>query len=220
MSNPITLPTLAEGASLKLTDPRPSADADFITKKGRPVDAVCVDCAIIETGKGTPAVRLLFVVMDGQDHADQPVKGRNIITDKYLTGSATEGAAPYTFADLRLMGWKVEDGKEMEGLRPIANGDVITSGIGNKVVRIDLKEDPKFNNTIKVAGISQPPQRLTADAALARLAGLAGAIKASKEGRPASAGKGGAAAIAPRNGTSAPPAVQQGSIAPDTEMPF
>ena len=46
MSNPITLPTLAEGASLKLTDPRPSADADFITKKGRPVDAVCVECPL------------------------------------------------------------------------------------------------------------------------------------------------------------------------------
>ena len=43
--------------------------------------------------------------------------------------------------------------------------------------------------------------------------------EAEEEGRPASAGKGGAAA-APRNGTSAPPAVQQGSIAPDTEMPF
>lgn len=216
MSNPITLPTLAEGASLKLVDPRPSADAPFITKKGRPVDAVCVDCAIIETGKGTPAVRLLFVVMDGQDHADQPVKGRNIITDKYLT----PGGAPYTFADLRLMGWKVEDGKEIEAAGTLADG-ATAAGLNNKIVRIDLKEE-SFNGatTVRVAGISQPPQKLDTAAAKTRLAGLADMIKASKEGRPASAGKGNGATTAPRNGTSPPPAVQQGSIAPDSEMPF
>ena len=166
MSNPITLPTLAEGASLKLVDPRPSADAPFITKKGRPVDAVCVDSAIIETGKGTPAVRLLFVVVDGQDHADQSVKGQNIIADKYLTS----GGAPYTFADLRLMGWSVEEGKEIEALGPIAEGNVTAAGIGNKLVRIDLKEEA-FNNatTVRVAGISQPPQKLDAAAAKSRL---------------------------------------------------
>lgn len=216
MSNPITLPTLAEGASLKLVDPRPSADAPFITKKGRPVDAVCVDSAIIETGKGTPAVRLLFVVVDGQDHADQSVKGQNIITDKYLTS----GGAPYTFADLRLMGWSVEEGKEIEALGPIAEGNVTAAGIGNKLVRIDLKEEA-FNNatTVRVAGISQPPQKLDAAAAKSRLAGLADMIKASKEGRPA-AKSGAGAAVAPRNGSSPPPAVQGGSITPDSDMPF
>lgn len=215
MSNPITLPTLAEGASLKLVDPRPSADAPFITKKGRPVDAVCVDSAIIETGKGTPAVRLLFVVVDGQDHTDQTVKGQNIIADKYLTS----GGAPYTFADLRLMGWNVEEGKEIEALGPIAEGNVTAAGIGNKLVRIDLKEEA-FNNatTVRVAGISQPPQKLDAAAAKSRLAGLADMIKASKEGRPAA--KSGAGAAAPRNGSSPPPAVQGGGIAPDSEMPF
>ena len=216
MSNPITLPTLAEGASLKLVEPRPSADAPFITKKGRPVDAVCVDSAIIETGKGTPAVRLLFVVVDGQDHADQPVRGQNIITDKYLTS----GGAPYTFADLRLMGWSVEEGKEIEALGPIAEGNVTAAGIGNKLVRIDLKEEA-FNNatTVRVAGISQPPQKLDAAAAKSRLAGLADMIKASKEGRPA-AKSGAGAAAAPRNGSSPPPAVQGGSITPDSDMPF
>jgi hypothetical protein len=212
--NPITLPTLAEGASLKLTDPRPSADADFITKKGCPVDAVCVDCAVIATAKDTLAVRLLFVVVDGQDHADQPVKGRNIVTDKYLS----PGAAPYTFADLRLMGWIVEDGKEVAAINPIVEGNVAAAGIGNKVVRIDLKED-SFNNTpvVRVAGISQPPQKLTGAAAVSRLSGLADMIKASKEGRPATANKG---ASAPRNPTSPPPAVQGGSIPPDSDMPF
>lgn len=216
MSNPITLPTLAEGASLKLVDPRPSADAPFITKKGRPVDAVCVDSAIIETGKGTPAVRLLFVVVDGQDHADQPVKGQNIIADKYLT----PGGAPYTFADLRLMGWSVEEGKEIEALGPIAEGNVTAAGIGNKLVRIDLKEEA-FNNatTVRVAGISQPPQKLDAAAAKSRLAGLADMIKASKEGRPV-AKSGAGAGAAPRNGSSPPPAVQGGSITPDSDMPF
>ena len=216
MSNPITLPTLAEGASLKLVDPRPSADAPFITKKGRPVDAVCVDSAIIETGKGTPAVRLLFVVVDGQDHADQPVKGQNIIADKYLTS----GGAPYTFADLRLMGWSVEEGKEIEALGPIAEGNVTAAGIGTKLVRIDLKEEA-FNNatTVRVAGISQPPQKLDAAAAKSRLAGLADMIKASKEGRP-TAKSGTGVAAAPRNGNSPPPAVQGGSITPDSDMPF
>lgn len=217
----ITLPTLVEGATLKLVDPRPLADASAPTKKGRPVDAVLVDHAIVETGKGTAAVRLLWVVLSGQDEQDRDMTGQNIITDKYLSPNA----APYTLADLRLMGWNVVDGKEEEALGLVADGDIKKSGMGSKVLRIDLKTD-NFNGqpVIRVAGISQPPQKLDAASAKVKLgAGLLEAIKKSKEGRPAfdkdSKGTGGASQ--PRNPTSPPPAVQGGTASKaDEPLPF
>ena len=205
--NQITMPTLAPDATLKLTDPRPTADATFTTRKGRPVDAVCVDHAVVETGKGTPAVRLLFVVVSGQDANDADVAGQNIVTDKYLS----PGAAPYTFADLRLMGWDVADGKEDAALEALAGGDLKKSGLGGKLTRVDLKSDT-FNNapTVRVAGISQPPQRLDAKEVKGKLAtaSILDAIKKSKDGRPKAEGSDGGSGSnrAPRNPTSPPPA--------------
>lgn len=218
MSTSIVLPALVEGALTKLTDPRPQADADFVTKKGNPVDAVCVDHSIIETSKATPAVRLLFVVVSGQDDQGNDVKGRNIVTDKYLSGNA----APYTFADLRLMGWTVVDGKEAEALAALTEGDLKTSGLGAKVVRVDLKNET-FNNqpTIRVGGISQPPQRLTGVEVKTKLAsGLLEAIKKSKEGRPAQTDSASKSGSQPRNPTSPPPAVQRGTVTADEDLPF
>lgn len=216
----ITLPTLVEGATLKLTDPRGNNDADFVTKKGRPVDAVCVDHAIIVLGKGTAAVRLLFVVVEGQSDNDQDVKGRNIVTDKYISANA----APYTFADMRLMGWNVKDGAEIEALEAVANGDMSKSGLGNKVVRIDIKSD-SFNGqpVNRVAGVSQPPQKLSGGDVKSKFAGLADAVKKSKDGRPsASPNAGAAGAPGNRNPTSPPPARTDGTgTAADTdEIPF
>lgn len=217
MSNPtpITLPTLAEGASLKLTDAPRSNDADFVTKKGRPVDAVCVDHAVVEGGKGTLAVRLLFVVLSGVDEHDADVTGRNIVTDKYLS----PGAQPYTFADLRLIGWNVVDGKEIEAAMELADGDVKKSGLGGKVMRLGTKNDT-FNNAtrIVVADISQPPQRLSAADVKAKLgASLVEAIKKSKDGRPAQDKD---AKSGPRNPTSAPPPVQSGGVKDSDPIPF
>lgn len=217
----ITLPTLAEGATLKLVDPRPQADASAPTKKGRPVDAVCVDHAIVETGKGTAAVRLLWVILSGQDEQDRDMTGQNIVTDKYLSPNA----APYTLADLRLMGWAVQDGKEEEALGLVADGDIKKSGLGSKVLRVDLKSD-NFNGqpVVRVAGISQPPQKLDAASAKSKLgAGLLDAIKKSKEGRPAFEGgaKGTGGTSQPRNPTSPPPAVQAGTASKvDEPLPF
>lgn len=218
MSNKIEIPALVEGATLKLTDPRPQADADFLTKKGRPVDAVCVDSALVETGKGTLACRLLFVVVSGLDDQDRDVKGKNIVTDKYLSA----GARPYTLADLRLMGWNVVDGKEDVALGPVADGDVAAAGIGNKIMRIDLKND-NFNGqpVVRVAGMSQPPQKLSAADLKAKLgADFLADIKKSKEGRPAQGSGDGAAVRQPRNPTSPPPAVQKGPVSSDDPLPF
>lgn len=224
-NNPTTIapPQLADGATLKLTDPRPTADAAFVTKKGRPVDAVCVDHAVVETGKGTAAVRLLFVVVAGQDENDKDVKGQNIVTDKYLSA----GAQPYTFADLRLMGWNVVDGKELDAAVDLADGDVKKSGLGGKVMRVDLKNE-SFNNqpTIRVAGISQPPQRLSAADIKAKLgASLIEGIKKSKDGRPQRDDNGGGAGQSSggkgaRNPSSPPPVIDKGTIKPDDEMIF
>lgn len=217
----ITLPTLAEGAVLRLMDPKPNDDATFATKKGRPVDAVCVDCAAVASGNGKPAVRLLFVVLSGQDENDNDVTGRNVVCDKYISA----GAAPYTLADLRLMGWNVVDGQEQEALGPIADGDIVKSGLGSKVVRLDLKHG-NFNNNarIELAGISLPPAKLSAAAIKTQFgAGLVDAIKKSKEGRPAfdkSAGGAAGGASQPRNPTSPPPAVQGGPVKIDSEIPF
>lgn len=219
-----TLPPLAEGATLKLTDPRPAADAAFVTKKGRPVDAVCVDHAVVETGKGTPAVRLLFVVVAGVDENDKDVKGQNIITDKYLSGNA----APYTMSDLRLMGWNVIDGKEDEALMNLADGDTKKSGLGGKTMRVGTKHDA-FNgqDVIRVADISQPPQRLAAADIKSKLSGLVDAVKKSKDGRPqkddngGGAGQGnGTAGRQVRNPSSLPPVVDKGVQKPDDDLPF
>lgn len=217
----VNIPSLAEGATMKLIDPRSNHDADFTTKKGRPVDAVCVDHAIIETGKGTAAVRLLFVVVEGQSDSDQDVKGRNIVTDKYISANA----APYTFADMRLMGWNVRDGAEIEALEAVANGDIKASGLGNKVVRIDIKSD-SFNGqpVNRVAGISQPPQKLSGGDVKSKFASLAEAVKKSKDGRPSAgpnAGTAGSAGPGNRNPTSPPPARTGNTTVADTdEIPF
>lgn len=216
----IKLPTLAEGASLRLTDPRMQNDATFTTKKGRPVDCVCVDHSIVETTKGTPAVRLLFVVLaGGVNEGDQDVTGQNIVTDKYLS----PGAEPYTYADLRLMGWNVEEGKELDGLVEIANGDVKKSGLGLKVVRIDIGFDDKARFTpvpIRVKGISQPSVKLTGDEVRKKMAGAVAAIQASKAGRPKFDNSGAAGGgTQPRNPTSPPPAAG-GSIKADEKAPW
>lgn len=216
----ITLPTLVEGATLKLVDPCSNHDADFITKKGRPVDAVCVDHAIVKTGKGTAAVRLLFVVVEGQSDNDLDVKGRNIVTNKYISANA----APYTFADMRLMGWNVKDGAEIEALESVANGDTAKSGLGSKVVRIDIKSD-SFNRqpVNRVAGISQPPQKLSGGDVKSMYAGLAEAVKKSKEGRPSNGGTATNGAPGNRNPTSPPPARTGGTgaaVADTEEIPF
>lgn len=215
----IKLPTLAEGASLRLTDPRMQNDATFTTKKGRPVDCVCVDHSIVETTKGTPAVRMLFVVLaGGVNEGDQDVTGQNIVTDKYLS----PGAEPYTYADLRLMGWNVEEGKELDGLAAIADGDTKKSGLGTKVVRIDVGFDDKARFTpvpIRVKGISQPAVKLTGDEVRKKLLGSVAAIQASKAGRPKFDNSGTGAATQPRNPTSPPPAAG-GSIKADEKAPW
>ena len=215
--NQITMPTLAPDATLKLTDPRPTADATFTTKKGRPVDAVCVDHAVVETGKGTPAVRLLFVILNGQNEQDADVKGHNIVTDQYLSGNA----APYTFDRLILMGIKATDEKGVaiapllpsgdynpafvaKVLELLEAGDATKSGLGGKVMRVSLKTD-SFNgqDVVRVGDISQPPQKLEGGQSKKLLTSVLAGLN---KGKPEKAEGVSSGARPPRNPTSPPPA--------------
>lgn len=112
MSTPITLPTLAEGASLKLTEAHNPDDNCFITQvKGDktrtapPVDAVLVDHAVVTNSKGNDSLRCLFVVLKGKDLSGADVTGKNIVTDMALSPDAK----PYTWANMRFMGFRFDD---------------------------------------------------------------------------------------------------------------
>lgn len=112
MSTPITLPTLAEGASLKLTEAHNPRDNAFITQiKGDktktvpPVDAVLVDHAVVTNDKGNDSLRCLFVVLKGKDLSGNDVTGKNIVTDMALSPDAK----PYTWANMRFMGFRFDD---------------------------------------------------------------------------------------------------------------
>lgn len=213
---PIVIPALLEGYSAKLVDPKPQDDADFITGKGKPVDVVITDHAIMEGGKGTMSVRLQLVVVSGTDGDSVDVTGRSAVTDKWLT----QNAMLNTLADLRLYGLKVPEGKTDDEilektLALIDSGDPAKSGLGAKVLRMTTKTD-SFNNVdrIVVGDLSQPPQKVSAAAVKAKFgAGLAAALKKSAEGREkfgAKGGTGGNAAgggrDAAKNPTSPPPA--------------
>lgn len=236
-NSPITLPPLVEGATLAMPEPRPSADAGFVTKKGRPVEWVCTAHQIVETGKGTAAIRLHGVVVAGVDDVDRDVKGQNVTTDKYLSPNAV----PYTMETLALMGISPKDEKGQPlSLRDskgeinlayveavvglVAAGDVGASGLGRKVMRVSLKTD-SFNgaDVIRVADISQPPQKLEAGEAKTKLVGgIMAGLRAGKAAKDASGGssagssggsKGGGSGE--RNPSSPPPGVKS-----DEPIPF
>ena len=250
MSNPITLPTLAEGASLKLTDAHNPRDNSFITqikgdktKTAPPVDAVLVDHAVVSNDKGNDSLRLLFVVLKGKDLSGVDVTGKNIVTDMALSPSAKD----YTYVNMRLMGFNFDDvdafadavaknptdptlparGAAIEKAFRIRMNDSSVSGVGQKLLNVKVQEEtftpnnggtPITSRVVPLGGITQPAARVATEELEKRLGpGLLASLIASKAGPPK---KNFDNSSTPRNGTSPPPAVQQGSIAPDTEMPF
>lgn len=114
----VPLPTLFEGASLKLNDTHSPSDHAFYTQikadkdagtkgqYGPPVDAVCVDHCVVSNDKGNDSLRCLFVVVRGTDFTGKiDLTGRNIVADLGLG----EGSEPYTLATLRLMNFNFDD---------------------------------------------------------------------------------------------------------------
>lgn len=241
MSNqtPIALPTLAEGASLKLTDAHNPMDVGFATqvkgdktKTKPPVDAVLVDHAVVENSKGNAALRCLFIVLKGQDFEGKDLAGRDCTADLSFSG---EGA-DYTAANLRLMGFdfadvdaaaKTGDQSKMDAAEAAflarLNDPAKSGGCGVKLINLKFEQDefPKGSGTIyrrlTLGGISQPMAKLDAAATKTKLSGLFKTLVASKDGPPKREGD---KASGPRNPTSPPPAVQGGGIKPDSDIPF
>lgn len=238
MSNqtPITLPTLQEGASLKLTDSHNPMDVGFATqvkgdktKTKPPVDAVCVDHAVVENSKGNAALRCLFIVLKGTDIDGKDLAGRDCVADLSFSGDG----ADYTAANLRLMGFdfvdvdaaaRSGDAKQIEAAEAafLARlNDPAKSG-GTMVKLINLKfEQDEFKGTVyrrlALGGISQPMAKLDAAATKTKLGGLFKTLAASKDGPPK---RDNDSKSGPRNPTSPPPPVQSGGIKPDSDIPF
>lgn len=244
----ITLPTLAEGASLKLTDLHKPDDNVFITqykgdkaRTGSPVDAVLVDHMLVDNEKGNSSLRCLFVVLQGKDVDGADVTGKNVVCDMAL-GEASE---PYTYANMRLMGMDFADvDAAVEALRQKPNdaavqkaavtaqeafvarmNDASKSGAGKKVLHVKT-ESKVFNNKtyvqVPLGGVTQPAARLDNKAATTKLGvGLLAKLAASKAGPPKKDfgdDKGGASQ--PRNPTSAPPSAVGGPVGVDDPIPF
>ena len=250
MSNPITLPTLAEGASLKLTETHNPGDVGFATsvkgdktKTKPPVDAVVVDHGMISDKNDAPKLRVLAIVLKGTGVDGKDLTGRDCVFDMGFDGDQ----ADYTLASLRLMGFNFADvdaANELlkrnpndpkaqaaavaaeEAFMARLNDPSQSGGCGTKVINLKFEESefPVGSGTmyrrLALGGITQPMSKLDTAAAKTKLGGIFSKLAASKDGPPKRDNKGSAAAAAPRNGTSPPPAVQQGSIAPDSEMPF
>lgn len=232
MSNPtpITMPALAEGATLKLDDSHNPDDVGFATQiKGvktstkSPVDAVCVDHAMVVNKKDNAALRCLFVVLKGQDVEGKDLVGRNCVADLSFSG---EGA-DYTAANLRLMGFdfsdidaaeksgdqKQKDAAEAAFLSRL-NDPTKSGGVNKKILNLKFEQDefPKGSGTIyrrlALGGITQPMAKLDTAATKAKLGGLFKTLVASKDGPPKKdfGDNGGGANRQPRNPTSPPPA--------------
>jgi hypothetical protein len=244
MSNqtPITLPARADGAELvlKLNDTHNPMDVGFATQvkgdktKTKPaVDAVLVDHGVVENSKGNAALRCLFIVLKGVDVEGKDLTGRDAAVDLSFSGDG----ADYTAANLRLMGFdfsdidaaaksgdkKVIDAAEAAFLARL-NDPAKSGGCMKKIVNLKFEQDefPKGSGTIyrrlTLGGISQPMAKLDTAATASKLGGIFKTLVASKDGPPKrdNDGKG----SGPRNPTSAPPPVQNGGVAPDSDIPF
>lgn len=165
MSTPtITMPTLAEGASLRLNETHNPRDNCFITqvkgdktKTAPPVDAVLVDHAVVTNDKGNDSLRCLFVVLKGKDLSGNDVTGKNIVTDMGLTPAAKD----YTYANMRFMGFNFDDvdafadavaknpsdptlaerGLAVEKAFLSRMNDASTSGVGQKLLNVKVQEE-------------------------------------------------------------------------------
>ena len=235
----IKLPTLAEGASTKLTETHNPMDVGFATQvktdKTRtkpPVDAVLVDHAVVDNSKGNSSLRCLFIVLKGQDIDGKDLTGRDCTADLSLSGDGTD----YTAANLRLMGFDFQDvdaaaqttDASVQAAAESAflgrlNDPSKSGGVGKKIINLKFEQD-EFKGTVyrrlALGGISQPMTRLDAAATKAKLGGIFKKLAASKDGPPKREfdGKSGGGAQ-PRNPTSPPPAAG-GSIKADEKAPW
>lgn len=249
MSNPITLPTLAEGASLKLSETHNPNDVGFATvvkgdksKNKPPVDAVVVDHGMISDKNDAPKLRVLAIVVKGTGVDGKDLVGRDCVFDMGFDANQ----ADYTLASLRLMGFNFRDvdaANEMlkrnpsdpkaqaacaaaeEAFMARLNDPMQSEGCGTKVINLKFEESEfpvgsgNIYRRLALGGITQPMSKLDTTATKAKLGGIFSKLAASKDGPPKRENNGGAAP-APRNGSSPPPAVQGGSITPDSDMPF
>jgi hypothetical protein len=231
----IKLPTLAEGASTKLTEMHNPMDVGFATQvkndKTRtkpPIDAVLVDHGMVDNSKGNPSLRCLFIVLKGVDIDGKDLTGRDCVADLSFSGDG----ADYTAANLRLMGFDFQDvdaaaqtsdanvkaAAEAAFLSRL-NDPTKSGGVGKKVINLKFEQD-EFKGTLyrrlALGGISQPMARLDAAATKVKLGGIFGKLAASKDGPPKRDNNG---AAAPRNPTSPPPAAG-GSIKADEKAPW
>lgn len=252
----IALPPLAEGASLKLNDSHNPNDVGFATrvkgdktKQKPPLDAVCVDHAVITDKNDVAKLRCLFVVVKGESYDGKDLTGRNGCTDLSFGGDAVD----YTLANLRLMGFDFGDvdaaatalaknpgDAKLQAAATAAedafnarlNDPSKSGGVGVKLLNLVFEEDefPKGSGTLMrrlaLGGITQPMAKLSTDETKKKLGGLFAKMAASKDGPPkkdfngGGAGQGNGSAGRTRNPSSPPPVIDKGTQKVDEDLPF